>query len=142
MHYDGIKEKNKTILTELPILTQRLRRALSTPRSALESQAGQTFLYFFTKRMRWQAPNRQCFLYFFTKRWRQGPSLSVLVLKPAVIASITVGCSNRHRRPNSLLVFKIKPTVMYRCSSHTNSAPMTTTVGTLLPPTPTTLVQK
>ena len=33
------------------------------------------------------------FLYFFTKRlqWRQGPSLSVLVLKPVVIASITVG---------------------------------------------------
>ena len=34
------------------------------------------------------------FLYFFTKRlrWRQGPSLSVLVLKPTVIGSITVGC--------------------------------------------------
>ena len=36
------------------------------------------------------------FLYFFTKRmrWWQGPSLSVLVLKPTVIASITVGYSN------------------------------------------------
>ena len=33
------------------------------------------------------------FLYFFTKRlkWRQGPSLPVLVLKSAVIASITIG---------------------------------------------------
>ena len=36
--------------------------------------------------------------------------------------------------------FKLKPTVMCRCSLQANSAPMTTTVGTLLPPTSTTLV--
>ena len=65
------------------------------------------------------------FYIFFTKRlrWRQGSSLPVLVLKPVVIGSITVGCSNRHKRPHSLSVFKLKPTVMCRCSSHANSAP-------------------
>ena len=140
MHYDGIKEKNKTILTELPILTQRLRPHTLDPATHARISGGPNFFIFFTKRLRWQAPNRQCFFYFFTKRWVQGPSLPVLVLKPAVIASITVGCSNRHRRPNSLSVFKLKPIVMFRCSSHANSALITTTVGTLLPPTPTTLV--
>ena len=40
------------------------------------------------------------------------------------------------------VIFKLKPTVTCRCFSHANSAPMTTTVETLLPPTLTTLVQK
>jgi hypothetical protein len=31
------------------------------------------------------------FLYFFTKRWRQGPSLPVLVLKPAVTVGFKTG---------------------------------------------------
>ena len=84
------------------------------------------------------------FIFFFTKRlrWRQGLSLPVLVLKPAVIASITVGCSNRHRRTNSLSVFKLKPTVMCRCSSHANSAPTDHNSWNTAPTYPTTLVQK
>ena len=71
-----------------------------------------------------------------------GPFSASFCFKPTVIGSITVGCSNQHKRPHSLLVFKLKPIVMCRCSSHANSAPITTTVGTLLPPTPTTLVQR
>ena len=121
---------------------QRLRPRTLDPATRTRISGGPNIFIFFTKRLRWQAPNRQCFFIFFTKRWRQGPSLPVLVLKPAVIATITVGCSNRHRRTNSLSVFKLKRIVMCRFSSHTNSASMTTTVATLLPPTPTTLVQK
>ena len=142
VHYDGIKEKNKTILTELPILTQRLTPRTLDPVTRARISGGPNFFIFFTKGCNGRLQTDTVFLYFFTKRWRQSPSLPVLVLKPEVIASIIVGCSNRHRRPTSLSVFKLKPTVMCRCSSHANSAPMTTIVGTLFPPTPTTLVQK
>ena len=142
MHYDGIKEKNKTIITELPILTQRLRPRTLDPVTCARISGGPNFLYFLQKGYDGRFQTENVFLYFFTKRWRQGPSLLVLVLKPAVISSITIGCSNRHRRPNSLSVFKQKLKVICRCSSHASSAPMTTTVETLLAPTPTTLVQK
>ena len=136
------RKKNKTILIELPILTQRLRPRTLDPATRARISGEPNFFYIFYKRLRWQAPNRHCFLIFFYLKLRQGPSLPVFILKTAVISSITVGCSNRHRRPNSLSVFKLKLIVMCRCSSHANSAPMTTTVGTLLPPIPTTLVQK
>ena len=117
-------------------ISSAVKAAYSRPRGPHSNLRRAKLFYIFYKKAAMVGSKMTVFFYiFFTKRWWQGPSLPVLVLKPAVIASITVGCSNRHRRTNSLSVFKLKPTVMCRCSSHANSAPMTTTIGTLLPPT-------
>ena len=115
------KRKNKIILTELPILTQRLRPRTLDPVTRARISGGPNFFIFFTKGCDGRLQTDTIFYIFYLKL--AIGSFTAGFKKPTVIASITVGCSNRHRRPNSLSVFKLKPTVMCRCSSHANSAP-------------------
>ena len=61
------KRKNKTILTKLPILTQRLRPCTLDPVTRARISGGPKFLYFLQKGYDGRLQTDTVFLYFFPK---------------------------------------------------------------------------
>ena len=73
MHYNGIKEKNETILTELPILTQRLRPRTLDPATHARISGGPNFFIFFYKKAAMAGSKPTMFFYFFYLKLAVGP---------------------------------------------------------------------
>ena len=67
MHYNGIKEKNKTNLNELPILAQRLRPRTLDPATRARISGGPNFFIFFTKGCDDRLQTDTIFLFFYLK---------------------------------------------------------------------------